>query len=122
MQAANFTVRNSLLDKNNKYYYDSSYNANAGSSSCKMPNCTTYVIGRVYEITGKRFEISGNAGDYYKNNKKYTSSNDAYKPQLGAMVCYSKMDANPQGHVQVVKKIGSDSKGIYMFLNLIILE
>lgn len=114
MQAANFTVRNSPPETTNKYYYNSNYNANAASSSYKMPNCTTYVLGRVYEITGKRFEISGNAGDYYKNNKKYKYSDDAYKPQLGAVVCYSSWDKNKYGHVQVVEKIGSDSKGAYI--------
>ena len=112
--AGAFTPRNSPPDKSNKYYYDSNYNANAGSSTYAMPNCTTYVLGRVYEITGSRFNISGNAGDYWGNNKTYACSTDAYQPALGAVVCYSNSGA---GHVQVVEEIGQDSSGKYICIS-----
>ncbi len=126
--ASGFKVRNSAPSTDNKYYYSSKYNANVSIDGAagwgkkyNMPNCTTYVLGRVYEITGSKFQISGNAGEYFSNNKasgKYSYSTDPYEPQLGAVVCFdtfnTKTGTKMAGHVQVVEKIGSDSKGKYI--------
>ncbi len=113
----NWQIRNSPPLENNQYYYNSSYNVNAGGSY-GMPNCTTYVIGRVYEATGVKFKdlkgsgsgASGDAGQWFTNNKNngiYPYSTDAYSPKVGAVVCYS-------GHVEIVEVIGNDSGGQYI--------
>ncbi len=98
-----FWIRDCPPDRDNKYYYDSAYNANVGDTRLEMPNCTTYVLGRVYEICGKRFNVAGNAKQYYENAKgKYEVSNDPYKPALGAVVC---LQNGGNGHVCFVEKI-----------------
>ncbi len=111
--ASEFVIRNSPPDASNKYYYDSNYNANAGGQFA-MPNCTTYVLGRIYEITGKRCNLSGNAKEYFEKNKisgTYEYSTDPYSPALGAILCFTN---SGNGHVAIVEEIGTDSGGKYI--------
>ena len=107
---AYFVVRNEPPNNNNSYYYGDN-----GYTGYSMPNCTAYAYGRLYEITGSKPKVSMNNAnkwfDYNKSGNYYTYSQDAYAPQLGAIVCYT---TSGVGHVQVVEEIGKDENGKYL--------
>ena len=98
--ALTFTPRYSMPNTDNEYYYSSKnpfYSAGYG-----LPNCTAYAYGRIYEITGKRPNLStGNAENWYG----YNQSNGYYEygqtPRLGAIACWSYGGSG--GHVAVVE-------------------
>ena len=95
-----FAIRSTYpesTDANAKYYYDSKYSPFLPKYG--MPNCTTYVWGRVYEVTGKRPKLStGNAGVWYSDNIENGHYPYGSTPQVGAVACYD-------GHVAFVEKI-----------------
>lgn len=77
-----------------------------------MPNCTAYAWGRVFELTGKRPQLSvDNAGRWYTYNssKKYYSYGCV--PKLGAVACWDKNDL-VNGHVAVVESVSQDKSRI----------
>lgn len=94
---------------------DSYYYGNNGYKGYSMPNCTAYAYGRIYELNGRKPNVSmKNADQWFSYNKKgnyYLYSQDAYAPQLGAVVCYT---SSGVGHVQVVEEIGTDESGKYI--------
>ena len=104
--ALTFTPRYSMPNTDNEYYYSSKnpfYSAGYG-----LPNCTAYAYGRIYEITGKRPNLStGNAENWYG----YNQSNGYYEygqtPRLGAIACWSYGGSG--GHVAVVEYIDSST-------------
>ena len=103
-----FVVRNTPPTDDNTFYSD-------------MPNCTSYVIGRVYEVLGsplvlRQGEANGNAGEYYQNAQMggWEISSDASSPKVGAIVCYFGTGDYSYGHVQYVEEIGEDGKGKYI--------
>lgn len=64
-----------------------------------MPNCTAYVFGRIYEITGEKPLITrGSAGEWWSINKRNGYYEYGQEAQLGAIACWS-------NHVAVVEKI-----------------
>ena len=101
-KALTFTPRYSMPSTSNEYYYSSKnpfYPAGYG-----LPNCTAYAYGRVYEITGKRPDLStGNAEGWYEYNKYWGSYDYGQKPRLGAIACWSYPGGG--GHVAVVEYI-----------------
>lgn len=82
-------------------YYNRSLNA---FSQCGygMPNCTAYVYGRIYEITGEAPLIRrGNAGSWWSMNKRNGYYDYGQEPKIGAIACWS-------DHVAVVEVIDGD--------------
>ncbi len=64
-----------------------------------MPNCTAYVFGRIYEITGEKPLLTrGSAGEWWSINKRNGYYEYGQEAQLGAIACWS-------NHVAVVEKI-----------------
>lgn len=64
-----------------------------------MPNCTAYVYGRIYEITGVAPLIKrGDAKEWWNSNKRNGYYEYGQEPRLGAIACWS-------NHVAVVEKI-----------------
>ncbi|MCD7872575.1 MAG: CHAP domain-containing protein [Clostridiales bacterium] len=79
-------------------YYSSDLNVFT-KSGYGMPNCTAYVFGRIYEITGAEPLIKkGNAGSWWKSNIRNGFYEYGSKPEIGAIVCWS-------NHVAVVEQI-----------------
>lgn len=67
-----------------------------------MPNCTAYVFGRIYEITGEKPLITrGSAGDWWRINKKNGYYEYGQEAKIGAIACWS-------NHVAVVEEINGD--------------
>lgn len=103
--ALSYTVRTSMPDTSNKYYYSDLnpfYPAGYG-----LPNCTAYAFGRIYEITGKRPNLStGNAENWYPYNQAYGYYDYGQTPRLGAIACWAYPGGG--GHVAVVESIDSD--------------
>lgn len=83
-------------------YYNRTLNA---FSQCGygMPNCTAYVYGRIYEITGEAPLIRrGNAGSWWSINKRNGYYDYGQEPKIGAIACWS-------NHVAVVEVIDGDT-------------
>lgn len=104
-RAATFTPRLTAPASNNKYYYDSNYNA-FERYGYGMPNCTAYAYGRAYEILGKEPKLSWNgAGQWYGYNKSGGYYKYGSTPKVGAIACWTYSGG---GHVAVVEKIESN--------------
>lgn len=77
-----------------------------------LPNCTSWVWGRLYEILGEEpFDFSGgDAGTWWNKAQTEAAKKAGYRtsdtPALGAIMCWQDKD-NPSsmGHVAVVEKI-----------------
>lgn len=83
-------------------YYNSTLNVYS-QNGYGMPNCTAYVYGRIYEITGEAPLIDhGDAEDWYYINKYYGYYEYGTEPRLGAIACWS-------NHVAVVEEIDGDT-------------
>lgn len=72
-------------------------------------NCTAYVWGRLFELTGKRFmSLVGNAEQMFLNAAK-AGLKTGMIPKLGAIICWKDGDPNNSGdgcgHVGIVEKI-----------------
>lgn len=82
-----------------------------------LPNCTSWVYGRIYEILGETpFDFSGcDAGGWWEKAQSDAAKEAGYRtsdtPALGAIMCWQQT-SNPKemGHVAVVEKIFSDGK------------
>lgn len=87
---------------NPKYYRDNPlYQLGYG-----MPNCTTYAIGRAWELLGEMPNLSINSAyTYWSYNKQTNAYPYGSKPRLGAVAVFSN---SPYGHVGVVEKIYED--------------
>ncbi len=93
--------------KDNKYYY--SDNNIYYASGVGMPNCTAYVWGRLYELTGIRYtELTGNGEDMYINAAK-AGLKTSTEPRLGSLICWQQGatgdDSDGAGHIAVVEQI-----------------
>ena len=112
-----FKMRTTAPSKSDEHYYGKG-NLYV-TSGYGMPNCTTYAIGRFWEICGKLLKPLSTRG-YDATTVYYHCKNDAdseYKkflgqtPKLGAIICWSTVkNDNPQisgstGHVAVVERI-----------------
>lgn len=83
-------------------YYNRTLNA-FSQTGYGMPNCTAYVYGRIYEITGEAPYIRrGSAGDWWFINKRNDYYEYGSEPKLGAIACWS-------NHVAVVEVIDGDT-------------
>ena len=104
VDAASFTPRLTKPSTSNKYYYSNInpfYAAGLG-----LPNCTAYAYGRVYEITGKKPNLStGNAKDWWAYNKNNGFYKYGQTPKLGAVAVWGGYGSHKYGHVAVVEKI-----------------
>jgi surface antigen len=92
--------------KDNKYWYDTTYNAGA-SGDIMLPNCVTYASGRLSEETGENMRNImkgrtgfGNACEWYDQ----TTLSKGSTPKLGAIACFG----GTLGHVAVVEQINED--------------
>ena len=86
----------------NRYYYKDNVMYQIGYG---LPNCTAYVHGRIFELTGKAPGLSRNNANTY-----WGRATDGYPrgqvPKLGAVACWATGSA---GHVAIVEKVsGSD--------------
>ena len=83
-------------------YYNRSLNA-FSKYGYGMPNCTAYVYGRIYEITGEAPLIRrGNAGSWWSINKRNGYYEYGSEPKIGAIACWS-------NHVAVVEVIDGNT-------------
>jgi len=83
-------------------YYNKTLNV-FSQTGYGMPNCTAYVYGRIYEITGEEPLIKrGNAGSWWSINKKNNYYEYGQEPKLGAIACWS-------NHVAVVEEIDGNT-------------
>lgn len=76
-----------------------------------LPNCTCYVWGRWYEITGERpTKLSLGNGDTFFPRAVAAGLPTGQTPQLGAIICfeYDEPYTSVGGHVAVVEQINSD--------------
>lgn len=89
--------------KNNPFWYKNNPFYQAGYG---LPNCTCYVWGRWWEITGIRPDklSVGNGRDFYPEGAA-SGIPHGQTPQLGAIACWEYV---PGGHVAVVEQINSD--------------
>ncbi len=79
-------------------YYNRTLNVYS-QSGYGMPNCTAYVYGRIYEITGEAPLIKkGSADEWWNINKRKGYYEYGQEPRIGAIACWS-------NHVAVVEKI-----------------
>lgn len=103
----------SLQDKhyysNDNFYYRNGVGMNITPSNPKGGNCTAYAWGRLYEITGKKYDkLMGNAEQMYT-----TAVSAGLKvgnvPKLGSIVAWRQgntmSSADGCGHVAVVEEI-----------------
>lgn len=97
-------IRNSPLWYSDNPFYQAGYG---------LPNCTCYVWGRFYELTGERPNLStGNADQWFGN------TGDGYKrgqdPLLGAIICfgYTGSLTGQGGHVAVIEEINWETGDI----------
>lgn len=68
-----------------------------------LPNCVGYAWGRVYEVTGKRPNLSlGNAKDWFDFNDGYERGTT---PKVGAVGCFK---GGTYGHVVYVEELYSN--------------
>ena len=104
--ALTFTMRDSMPSTDNEFYYSDKnpfYPAGYG-----LPNCTAYAYGRIYEITGKKPNLStGNAEDWYGYNMSNGFYSYGQTPRLGAIACWSYNGGG--GHVAVVEYINTST-------------
>ena len=83
-------------------YYNRSLNV-FSQTGYGMPNCTAYVYGRIYEITGEAPLIKrGDAESWWYINKRNDYYEYGSEPKLGAIACWS-------DHVAVVEEINGDT-------------
>lgn len=99
-----------------EYYFSGNPFARAGYP---MPNCTTYVYGRAWEILGQRPTISGgDAHTFWTYNLRNQVYAYGQEPQLGAIVCWN---SGMYGHVAIVEDIQGDriliSESIWLGVN-----
>lgn len=88
-----------------KYWYsDNPFEA----SGFGLPNCTAYVWGRIYEMTGSKptYLSLGNAGDWFGYNQTNGKCEYGNTPRLGAIACWA--EPGEAGHVAVVEQINAD--------------
>ena len=92
--------------KDNKYWYDNSYNAGSNGDAA-LPNCVTYCSGRLSEANGENLRniMSGRTG--FGNAKEWYNSTTLEKgstPKVGAVACFT----GTLGHVAFVEKVNDD--------------
>ena len=86
-----------------EYYFSGNPFARAGYP---MPNCTTYVYGRAWEILGQRPNISTNdAHTFWTYNLRNQVYAYGQEPRLGSIVCWN---SGIYGHVAIVEDIRDD--------------
>ena len=102
VSAASFVPRTTAPDTNNAYYYNSAYNP------FPRGQCTWYVWGRAFEITGIRPKYSTypcDGKDVFYNCKSAGYSTGSV-PKVGAIACWSASNSTlGYGHVAIVEKI-----------------
>lgn len=102
VSAASFVPRTTAPDTNNAYYYNSAYNP------FSRGQCTWYVWGRAFEITGIRPKYSTypcDGKDVFYNCKSAGYSTGSV-PKVGAIACWGASNSTwGYGHVAIVEKI-----------------
>lgn len=85
----------------NNTYYNKTLNVYA-QGGYGLPNCTAYVYGRIYEITGEAPLLKrGSANEWWNINKRKGYYKYGQEPKIGAIACWS-------NHVAVVEKINGN--------------
>lgn len=102
VSATSFVPRTTAPDTNNAYYYNSAYNP------FSRGQCTWYVWGRAFEITGIRPKYSTypcDGKDVFYNCKSAGYSTGTV-PKVGAIACWGASNSTwGYGHVAIVEKI-----------------
>ena len=103
-----FTPRTTAPTRDERYFYEDNPYYTSGFG---LPNCTTYAFGRVYQLLGKRPELSlRNAESWY--NDSVCPYERGQKPKLGAVIVWAKgvvgNEDDGAGHVAIVEYINSD--------------
>lgn len=104
-----FSERLSSADiKNNKYWYDVNYNKGAKSAGTRLPNCTTYALGRSEEIAGQAVKIFPNisVGGFYDAKEWYDKSDwvGSNQPVEGGILCWG-ASTDKYGHVAICERV-----------------
>lgn len=72
-----------------------------------MPNCTTYVYGRIWELLGERPLLSGrDANTFWGHNYRQKTYAFGQEPKLGAIACWNPGEF---GHVAVVEDVSANA-------------
>lgn len=105
-----FVSRLNAPDKSDKFYYGDNIFYKCGYG---MPNCTAYVWGRWYELTGAKPKVyTGNAENWFPKGKSYDGYERGQIPKLGAIACWKKgqagNDRDGAGHVAIVEDVYPD--------------
>lgn len=94
--------------KNNKFWYDASYNKGAKSSGTMLPNCTTYCIGRSEEIANQAVKVFPNisVGGFYDAKEWYSKSDwvGSNEPVVGGILCWG-ASSDKYGHVAICERV-----------------
>lgn len=100
MERRKFIPRFSAPSHDDENYYS---NRNHLNSIEPMPNCTTYVVGRLLELVGIDYkELDGDAKTFYEKAKK-CGLEVGQEPKLGAIAVWD--EVNGYGHVAPVEEI-----------------
>lgn len=97
--------------KNNKFWYDYSYNRGA-SAGLYLPNCTTYTMGRMEEIANDKIKL--NQSYHYggfpvaKNWYKDSDLEKGQEPKVGGALCWGGTN-DKYGHVATVERVVSQN-------------
>lgn len=87
--------------KDNAYYFSSNSFARAGFP---MPNCTTYVYGRAWEMLGSKPRLSSRDAHYFwGDNIRDQVYAYGQEPKVGAIACWN---SGEFGHVAIVEEVG----------------
>lgn len=103
-----YTPRTTAPTRDERYFYEDNPYYTSGFG---LPNCTTYAFGRVYQLLGKRPELSlRNAESWYSDS--VCPYERGQTPKLGSVIVWSKgvvgNGDDGAGHVAVVEYINSD--------------
>lgn len=102
---------------NSKYWYTVEYATE--TDGLKLPNCTTYAMGRSGEVAGNSVK-QGYCEDPMLTRQGYGNAKDFYKsarwavgtvPKVGAVCCWGS-DSDQYGHVAIVEEVIDDENVI----------
>lgn len=95
-------ARTTKPSEENKYFYDWNVYYQSGYG---IPNCTCYVYGRTYEVTGLRPALcTGDASSYYSYNKYFGPYEYGENPRPGSIGVFTG-GSEGDGHVVFVESV-----------------
>jgi|GEM_PF-6274364 len=102
-----FTIRTTVPDKDNAYYYANNIFAQSGYG---MPNCTAYAWGRAWELSGTKLPsgyFTGNAHKWWADNQNSGAFAYGSEPKPGAIAVWRSTlpGSGNCGHVAIVENI-----------------